>query len=98
MSEYPAGKFERGKILAQTWLEVGKSYDRYYARASRDGPDSRCFRAGRLGYAGCQGHSHQVPQKPEPHKRSQGYAGGTEAIWKLPGKGRIKSRRSNACC
>ena len=48
MSEYPAGKFERGKILAQTALAVGKNYARYYARASRNG--DRAVGRSRLNY------------------------------------------------
>ena len=34
MSEFPSNKFQRGKILAQTGLKVGKNYALYYAKRS----------------------------------------------------------------
>jgi predicted unusual protein kinase regulating ubiquinone biosynthesis (AarF/ABC1/UbiB family) len=48
MSEFPADKLERGKILAQTGLMAGKNYARYYARSSRDG--DRAAERSRLNY------------------------------------------------
>ena len=48
MSEFPADKLDRGKILAQAGLKVGKNYARYYARSSRDG--DRAAERSRLNY------------------------------------------------
>ena len=37
MSEFPANKLQRGKILAQTGLKVGKNYALYYAKRPLSG-------------------------------------------------------------
>ena len=37
MSEFPSNKFQRGKILAQTGLKIGKNYALYYAKRPLSG-------------------------------------------------------------
>ena len=32
MTEFPSGKFERGKLLAKTGLKIGTNYARFYAK------------------------------------------------------------------